>query len=47
MAGAVNLALTYPLAGGDRRHPIALRPDKGQLSRRIGRERTVLHLPSG
>jgi hypothetical protein len=27
-------------AGTVRRHPIALRPGKGQLSRRIGRERT-------
>ncbi len=28
------------VAGPVRRHPIALRPGKGQLSRRIGRERT-------
>ncbi len=40
--GACYFRPTFVLgvAGPVRRHPIALRPGKGQLSRRIGRERT-------
>ena len=45
--GACYFRPTFVLgvAGPVRRHPIALRPGKGQLSRRISPRANVLHLP--